>query len=171
MGTLLLRSVVFALTAAATAAAAQPLEAWVLFSDRGNDQSMSGSMQDLKRAKKAVGKGPALWVRRDGREWLVRDPKLIARASALFAPLEELGRKQGELGEKQGQLGARMGALSSDAEHYEREMEELAAKQEALGRKQEELGGRMEALAAAAERGLASLVEEARVGALLLPVK
>lgn len=188
MGTSILRTVLFVAAAAATAIAVEPaassLDAWVLLGSRDANQ-MSGSTHDLGRARKLAGDGPALFVRQNGHEWLIRDAKLLARARALLAPIDELGRKMGALGEKQGALGQqqgalgrRMGELGHDAEHNGRKMDELGREMDALGVKMDDLGHEMDALGAKmdqAERELAiklvALVDEARAANLAQPVK
>jgi bla regulator protein blaR1 len=191
MGTSILRTVLFVAAAAATAIAVEPgapLDAWVLVG-AADSNHMSGSLHDLERARKLIGGGPALFVRHKGQEWIIRDAKLVARARALMAPLDELGRlegalgeKQGALGEQQGALGQKMGRLEHELRHdpkgYERQMEELGRQMErlgelqsALGGKQEELGARMEQAAREMEARLAALVDEARAGGLAQPAK
>lgn len=188
MGTSILRAVLFIAAAAATAIAVEPgpaaLDAWVLLGSRDANQ-MSGSMHDLARARRLAGDGPALFVRQNAHEWLIRDAKLLARAKLLLVPIEELGRKQGALGEKQGALGAqqgelgrKMGALSADAEHNQRLMEALGRQMDALGDKMSALGEEQEALGAKMEQAeremqvkLAALVDEARAANLAQPIK
>ncbi|MGZ3426764.1 MAG: hypothetical protein ACXVCV_08960 [Polyangia bacterium] len=188
MGTSLVRAMLFVAAAAATAIAVEPgpsaLDAWVLLGSRDANQ-MSGSMRDLERARKLGGDGPALFVRQDGHEWLIRDAKLLARAKLLLAPIAELGRKQGALGEKQGALGEKQGALgqkmgelSQDAERNSRQMEALGRQMEALGQAMSALGAQQEALGAkmeGAERELqvklAALVDEARAANLAQPIE
>lgn len=86
---------------------------WVFLSS-GRNVSMNGSSRDVARARAhQKGDEPLLWFRRDGQEYIVRDPALHARLIELFRPQEELGRQQGELGERQGELGRQQGELGS----------------------------------------------------------
>ncbi|MCU1281918.1 MAG: Antirepressor regulating drug resistance protein [bacterium] len=187
MGTSLLRTFLFIAVAASTAIAVEPgpnrRDAWVLLGS--HDNQMSGSMGDLDRARAAAGGAPALFLRRDGHEWLIRDAQLLVRARALLAPLDELGRQQGALGGKQGALGAKqgalgrtMGALSGDPERNQRQMEALGrqmealgGEMEALGKKQEALGARMETEAHALDGKMAALLAEARAANLAQPLE
>ncbi len=160
-------------------------ESYVLLSKDG-DVEMSGSTSDAGHARELAGGGSLLWFRRGGREYVVRDPALLAQVDALFAPQRELGKKQGALGAKQGELGARQGALGAkqgalggrmaslalrgDAAERERDdisrqMEDLGSQQEALGSQQEELGRKQEALGREQER--ASREAEAKLKPLL----
>lgn len=145
MGTTLARTALFLLAVAATAIAAESRDAWVLLGDE--DNTMSGSIRDLTRARKVGGPPPALWLRRGGHEWVIRDAKMCARARALQSDLEKLDQKEQELS---------------------REIEELAldpvanARQiEAIAHKQEQLATRIEAKAAAMEAQLLALADEA----------
>jgi beta-lactamase regulating signal transducer with metallopeptidase domain len=76
----------------------------------------------------------ALYFEREGRRYVIRDPKTLDEVAAILRPETELGRRQGELGAKQGQLGARQGALGGE--------------QGALGARQGTLGARQADLAA-----------------------
>src|SRR5262245_56968819 len=55
--------------------------------------------------------GPLLWFEKDGREYVVRDSRLVDRARTATQPMIEIGKQQGRLGAKQGALGARQGEL------------------------------------------------------------
>ncbi|HEY2747026.1 MAG TPA: hypothetical protein VGL86_20525 [Polyangia bacterium] len=185
MGTSILRIVLFVAAAAAVAVGVEPsrLDSWVLVGR--HDQHLGGSTRDLSRALAVAGDGPALWARRGGDAWLIRDVKLVARARALLAPLDELGQKMAPLGQKQGVLGARqgemgrqMGELSSDPERngaameaLGRRMEALGREQEAIGRDQEAIGARMEAAGRELDAKMAALVDEARAAGQAQPVK
>jgi hypothetical protein len=182
MGTSVLRALLFIVAAASTTLAAEvaKLDSWVLVGDHGKHNEMSGSTRDLQRTLELAGDGPALWARRSGAEWLIRDPKILARARALAAPLDELGqemaplgKKQGKLGEKQAELGRQMRELSADPEHngdamaaLGRKMTEIGDRQSAIGREQQAIGKRMEAAAHELEDKLGALVDEARAAGL-----
>jgi len=188
METSILRAFLFVAMAASVAVAVEPstapADSWVLVGPRGNNQ-MSGSLHDLERARTAAGDGPALWVRHDGHEWVIRDAKWLARTRALLAPIEELGRqqgalgqKQGALGEKQGELGRKMGELSRDPERNEhamdalgRQMDALGAKMEVLGKQMEALGTRMEAAEREMKGKLSALLDEARAAGVASELK
>lgn len=109
--------------------------AWALL--EGSSQTwMSGSARDAERARalRSASGEPLLWLRRDGAEYVIRDPETISRAREILRPQMELGRKQGELGGRQGKLGAQQG--------------ELGAQQGSLGAEQGKLGAEAAALAA-----------------------
>ena len=80
----IVRSVLFMTAVALPCAAAEPRDSqrcdgWILLV--GHETEMSGSTADLVHARKLAGDGPALWVRRQDKEWLVRDPGVIARGA------------------------------------------------------------------------------------------
>ncbi|HEY7213774.1 MAG TPA: M56 family metallopeptidase [Thermoanaerobaculia bacterium] len=150
-------------------------DSWVLlYGD--HSATMSGSMGSLEKAKRLRGNSsePFLWYRRDGREYVVRDPAVLRQAQEIFRPQMELGARQGELGARQGALGAQQGALGAkqgelggrqgalgvqqaalaaeqvgregDDRDLDRRQEALEAQMEELGRQQAELGRQQEAL-------------------------
>ena len=110
----------------------------------------------------------------------MRDPKLVARAKAMLAPLDALsdqmtplGEKQSALGKQQSALGEKMRTLSGDPEHNSdamselgRKMEGLGKQQEGLGQQQEAIGKKMEAVAHELETKLGGLLDEARAAGL-----
>jgi bla regulator protein BlaR1 len=122
---------------------------YVLFSPGSESISMSGSTDDMSRAR-ALRRGSEalLYVREDGAAYVIRDPATLAQAQELFRPEEELGARQGELGQRQGELGRRQGELGAEqgrlgalqANATPREQAELGAQQGELGRRQGELG-------------------------------
>lgn len=95
---------------------------WVLVTPHGT--SMNGGSGTAARARSMAANvhGDYLWFTKDGKEYLVDDPKTIAEIESWFAPMEELGRKQEELG---------------------RQQEELGRKQEILGEQMSKLGDQM----------------------------
>jgi beta-lactamase regulating signal transducer with metallopeptidase domain len=105
-------------------------EEYVLLRPNGSS-TMNGSMGDVERARKLLGPGEKeiLWFRHGGKEYVVRDSRTLEAAFALFAPQEELGRRQADLGSRQAELGSRQAALGA-------EQAKLGAKQARLGAEQ-----------------------------------
>jgi bla regulator protein BlaR1 len=133
---------------AATAQSADQIS-YVLFAQDSDSTSMSGSMDDIRRARAyRNGREPLLYIRQAGAAYVIRDPAILREARAIFKPQEELGARQGELGARQGALGARQGALGAEqgrlgalqANATPREASELGRQQGELGRLQGELG-------------------------------
>jgi hypothetical protein len=111
------------------------VDAYLLSRDHGHWRNGSGSERDWEEAEDARdgAGGDMFWFRRGGDRYLVTDPDMIRQLAELFAPQEDLGRRQGELGRRQGELGRLQG--------------ELGRKQGELGRIQARLGLRQAALA------------------------
>jgi len=114
---------------------------WVIVS--GDSVTMSGSTSDVDRARSYQDRihGDYIWFSRNGKTYLITDPAAVKRARALFAPQEELGRKQAELGEKQARLGeqqARLGEKQAGVRvrmpAMDREVRDLRMQMESLQR-------------------------------------
>lgn len=129
--------------------------AYVLFSPGSRDVSMSGSTDDVRRARSFRSDGEGLlYVRQGGSAYVVRDLATLRKAHALFEPQEALGRQQAELGSRQAALGGRQARLGAEqaafsyrrADNSPREAEDLARQQQALGEQQALLGREQGAL-------------------------
>jgi bla regulator protein BlaR1 len=122
---------------------------YVFFEAGGDSSSMSGSMEDMRRARALrSGNEGLLYVRSGGAGYVIRDAATLRRADAIFAPQRAMGARQGELGRQQGELGRRQGELGRQqgelgrrmADATAREMGELGRQMGELGRRQGELG-------------------------------
>jgi hypothetical protein len=147
-------------------------EAWVLVHDE-DSATMSGSMLDLRRARKQLRKvqGDFLWFRKDRKEYVVEDKQIIGRILDATKPQTELGKRQSDLGGQQSELGRRQAELgreqaaiaarqaraavreahATDDDRIEREtrrtrQRELEGAQRELEREQEELAREQEEL-------------------------
>jgi len=134
---------------AAPAAESADRIAYVLFEAGSESSSMSGSMEDMRRARSLrAGTEGLLYVRSRGAAYVIRDPATLRQAEAIFAPQQEVGARQGELGRQQGELGRRQGELGAEqarlgrlmADSTPRQMADLGRQQGELGRQQGELG-------------------------------
>jgi hypothetical protein len=129
--------------------------AYVLLDPGSSDISMSGSMDDVRRARsfRAGGEG-VLYVRQGGSAYVIRDAATLRKAQALFAPQKALGARQSELGSRQSALGQQQSRLGAEqariglrqASNSPREAEALARQQDDLGRQQNALGQQQSAL-------------------------
>ncbi len=120
---------------------------FVFFRD-GDSVTMSGSTRDIERARRVRQSGEQLlWFRHAGREYVLRDPALLAQIQDIWEPVSRLGDEQGRVGTKQGELGTRQG--------------EIGQKQGELGTEQGVLGARQGTLAA--RQGLLSAREARRL--------
>jgi hypothetical protein len=117
---------------------------YVLFSPGSDSISMSGSSDDLGRARALrVGNEALLYVRQGGAAYIIRDPATLRQARALFQPQEALGAQQAELGSRQAALGARQAALGAEqARLGARQANATPSEQVELGRQQGEIGER-----------------------------
>ena len=147
-------------------------DAYVLID--GDDVSMAGDSDDVRTARRLQqGHAPVLWVRKNGKQYVVRDAATVQQMKAAHAPVQALGEQQGALGEQQGALGERQGELGSKQGELgmkmaaigveraaasmpgndtheaagERRMKALQDEQDALARQQEVLARQQEPLA------------------------
>ena len=162
--TAMLRNAVLAFSLAAAPLFAAPAQAdshdrlsYVFYADGSGSSTGSGDTDDWRRAQALrAGNAPFLYVREGGSAYVIRDAATLARAKAIMAPQQELGRRQGALGRQQGELGRRQGTLGAEqarlgrlmADARAREMGDLGRQQAALGRQQSELGAQQAALGA-----------------------
>jgi hypothetical protein len=128
---------------------------YVLLTGSDGSAMMSGSTDDIRRARALQsGNAPLLYVRQDGVAYVIRDATMLRRAEAIMEPQRKLGERQGELGDKQGELGRQQGALGAEqgrlgaqmANSTPRQMGELGRQQGELGRRQAALGEQQAAL-------------------------
>jgi beta-lactamase regulating signal transducer with metallopeptidase domain len=131
---------------------------FALVDKRGSHINSQGSLDmDAIDALKKLPDGQTLWFRRDGRDFVVTDPAVLARAHAAWRETEALGKKMEPLGkqmevygEKMEALGEQMEALSENHQPTEqmraaqKKMRELSRKQRELGRQQGALEDRMD---------------------------
>jgi bla regulator protein BlaR1 len=157
---------------------------YVLLNPGSQSLSLSGSTEDLSRARSLrAGSEGLLYFRQGGIVYVIRDPVVLRKAAALFAPEEALGAKQSELGSRQTALGreqshlgaqqAHLGSLQANASPTQqdglsrqqnklgRQQDELGKRQNELGRQQGVLGREQEALAQIAEAKLRALIADA----------
>src|SRR4051812_49320894 len=87
---------------------------YVLLSPGSRDVSMSGSTDDVRRARSLRSDGEGLlYVHQGGSAYVIRDAATLRRAQALFEAQKAMGARQSELGARQAALGhqqARLGA-------------------------------------------------------------
>lgn len=126
-------------------------DAYVLIYD--DEVTMAGHSDDIRIARTLQqGKAPVLWLREDGKQYIVRDLATLERLKAAHAPMEALGAQQGRLGEQQGALGERQGALGMKQGELGMKMATLATERSAAAMngsdtREQELDRRMDALA------------------------
>lgn len=121
----------FSLASAAQAgeAAGRPAREDSYILARGNQYSMSGSLNELRAARRLCS-GDFLLARRGGRDVLIRDPKTLDEAASAFAPLSETEPLSRELERSQRDLQARQESLDREQERVERELDRIADDEE-----------------------------------------
>jgi hypothetical protein len=110
-----------------------------------------GALRRLQKTEKA----PFLWFRHEGRDYVIRDPRLIERAEQIVEPQSRLGKAQGELGGVQGELGGQQGRVGSEQGEYGRQIAGLAYRESELRSKL-----RRQNLSASEERRLEAELDE-----------
>ncbi len=122
---------------------------WVMLKGDG-DASISGSHDGAVRARRLQRKGePLLWVRLDGREYVIRDAQTIAEAHAAFEDVEVLGQRMGAIGGEQGKLGALQGEAGARQAAVGAQMAAIGTKMAHVGEKQAALAAEQAARALA----------------------
>jgi beta-lactamase regulating signal transducer with metallopeptidase domain len=184
---------------AATGRSAGTDDAYVLFLDR-NSVTMSGSLEDLDHAKQLRdGKSEKLlWFRRDGAEYVVRDPAVVASAlaargdeamraadrqhremeaelRALERQLDAAARSQERLADRHAQMSAEEAERKATidarrAEELAREVGRASTRVERLGRNQEALGRELERRAMESDRQMRELMERSIESGAARPV-
>ena len=128
-------------------------DAYVL--SRGGHWSSTNESLEALRAVQRRFSGEFLWVRRAGKEYLIRDHRTLEEAQSLFAPLRELDPERAALRPRQSRLESEQTKLDREQEKLERELDRLTDDSEARGeeatrgrleRRQRELESKMRAL-------------------------
>jgi hypothetical protein len=129
----------------------------------GGTTHMIGSIEDLKRIKsKLRGLGPALFVRLDGKEYVIDDAATVDRARDIFKRSDPMDAKQEALERDMEALQRRQDALD---ERDDEAHAKLDAEERALDLRQEELDAVQDETSTQMELNLEKLVREAiRVG-------
>jgi len=91
---------------------------------------LRGSIADLEHVQEKLRTGPYLWVRLDGREFVIRDSAVLAEVAKAFAPLDALNREQRALERKVEPFEARAERLEEQVDRLSDSEEELSAEDE-----------------------------------------
>jgi beta-lactamase regulating signal transducer with metallopeptidase domain len=152
-------------TAAAVPGVEQPRDRtlnYVVFVDESRTTMSSGSTADIEHARRhRQGSERLMWFRHNGREYVVRDPRVVEQVIAIWHPVSELGNEQGRVGGEQGALGAKQGAIGAKQGELGAEQGRLGARQGMLGARQGELAAR-QAAADRTESGRRAFEKEQR---------
>lgn len=162
---------------AAGAVQAESRGAYVLCSTGSPGCSILISSQTSVRTIKAVraryGSASFLWVRIDGREYVIRDRAFLDRADVLFAPAHALEPEQAKVGEEEKALDReeeRLEKLAGDDERLVRDrMRDLERKQREVEAREKVLDDREEELERVAENDLWRMVDDAIRSGVAVP--
>jgi hypothetical protein len=119
-----------------------------------DSMTMSGDTRDIDGIK-AIRQGmdrDFLWVRKDGKAWVITDPATLDRAEHAWDGMEPLDRQMEAFDAQMEEHDRKMDALDAqmdklDAQQEETpEMKAASERMDALGRQQEALGNKQEAL-------------------------
>lgn len=123
---------------------------FVYFSGENDQTSMSGSSADRARAQRLRRSNERLlWFRRDGQEYVVRDPRVLREVEELWEPVSRIGSQQGMLGAKQSVIGTEQGRFGA-------KQGEVGAKQGIVGARQGVVAAQLGLLSAREAQGLSS---------------
>jgi hypothetical protein len=160
------RSLTFAVLLVLSAAVAEAHDSYVLHVGAGNSTTISGSLEDFTAVKGTL-TGDYLWVRHDGRRYVITDRARLAEAWDYFAPERELRPQQKEIERETRKLEQESDALEDAQDdrqltaHDRARLDDLHAQERDLGRREHALDQREEELDRIAERKLWQLVDRA----------
>ncbi len=115
---------------------------FVIVTGKSDSLTMSGSTEDarhVEKLRKSIA-GDFIWFERDEKTYVIRDQATVDRARKLFAPEEELGKKQEALGEQQEVLGKQQEALGAKMEQIQIKVPDMTATLDNLKAKLQKLG-------------------------------
>jgi hypothetical protein len=135
------------LARAQTAPPAKPDMPFAIVDAKKGSVTRSGASTKELRSLRAKLADDFFWFRSGGTSYVVADPALVARAHALYQPVEDLGAQMGALGREMGEVG--------------RKMDEAGRPMKEMGARMKELGKRMETLNHEADAGMRKLADEA----------
>ncbi len=160
-------AVVLALLLVASVAAAKTHDAYILcvgpFEPRAFFTT-GASVPQIKAVQARRYGGDFLWVRRNGRETVIRDTAFLARAQALFAPLRALKPEQRAVAREEAALDReddRLDELSDRGVDVRQQRRDLRLKQRNVAAREKDIDRREEEIERAAEAELWRMVDEA----------
>ncbi|PYQ26541.1 MAG: hypothetical protein DMF56_24285 [Acidobacteria bacterium] len=155
----------------ATAAVGSPRDAYVI--SIGNYSTISGaSVRDIEAAVKRI-PNKGIWVRRDGREYVIVDEKTQRQTLAVFSPQMALQPEQRAVGREESRLDDQIDELQ-DQDHRtaaeEQRLSELRARMKVVARRERELDQKEQELEREAELRFWMLIDDAIRSGLAKPL-
>jgi len=147
-------------------------DAYVISAGDGVTFNAGTNLNEFLALRKRVS-GKCIWVRRGGREYIIRDETTVLRAEALLAPDAALGPQQAAISREESQLDReadRLEDLDTRTAAQERRLEEIHARQRIVEQREKELDDKQEELERAAERAFWPLVDTAIRAGLAKPL-
>jgi beta-lactamase regulating signal transducer with metallopeptidase domain len=107
---------------------------FVIVSGKSDSLTMSGSTEDARHVEKLrkTIPGDFIWFERDEKTYIIRDQATIDRARKLWAPQDDLGKKQEALGKQQEALGQQQEALGAKMEQIRVNVPDMTAELDKL---------------------------------------
>jgi beta-lactamase regulating signal transducer with metallopeptidase domain len=107
---------------------------FVIVTGKSDSLTMSGSSEDARHVEKLRKSIPGdfIWFERDEKPYVIRDQATIDRARSLWAPEEELGKKQEALGKQQEMLGKQQEELGEKMEQIHVNVPDMSAQLDKL---------------------------------------
>lgn len=128
----------------------------------GEEITMSASTRDVFEIKALRGRigGDFIWVRRDGKTYVIQDPAIIAKATEAWKPANAMAARMDAVSDRMEapsaemeELGRKMEAIAEAWRPNESEMERVSAEMESLAAKHEKVAERMAKTAEELARG------------------
>ena len=137
-------------------------DSYVLAGDASHTTISGGTtIQDVVGVRNRY-RGKFLWVRREGRTWLIEDPDWVDRATAFFARERSLAPEQAAVSREETELDREEERLEDRRDDASRpRLEQVRQRQAEVSRREAELDRREEELEREAESKLWPLVDDA----------
>jgi len=158
-------SFAIALLLTATICNASHHDSYVLHFDRNGSTTMSGSLEDFNAVRRTLS-GDYLWIRHDGRAYVINDRERLAEAWGYFAPQRELRPQQRAIEDETRKLERESDRLEDMDDRAltraeQARLDELHVRERELSRREKALDDREEELDRIAEAKLWQLVDRA----------
>ena len=158
-----MRRLLIVMAALSMLASSPRKDAYILSTGDNMTFNAATDLQEFLSLRKRIN-GRYIWVRRGGREYVIRDETTILRAEALFVPEGRLSPEQTALGREESKLDKEADRLEdkdSLTAAEERRLDELRARLRVVEERQNELDEKQEELERQEERAFWPLVDSA----------
>ena len=157
------RLILLTLAVVALMGSSRGRDAYVISGGDNNTYKSDSSLDELLAVRKVL-TGRYMWVRRDGREYVIRDEATLERIETFFEPLKALRPEQKAASREEARLDREVDRLEDD-DHLSRadrqRLVELRQQLRDASERERELDEKEEALERNAERALWAEVDSA----------